>query len=117
MRSTLIFLFSVLFFQFSQAQKQEITGTIVAFNKYPVKNVTVLARKAKTEVLTDDQGMDDLASEYPEVVDQLRKSYDQWWELVLPLMVNEGLPKVENHPLHIRYNIQLKETGIPEWAP
>lgn len=68
-------------------------------------------------VLTDDQGVDDLASEYPEVVDQLRKSYDQWWELVLPLMVNEGLPKVENHPLHIRYNIQLKETGIPEWAP
>jgi len=56
---------------------------------------------------------------YPEVIDQLRKSYDKWWESVLPLMVNEGLPKVEpeDQPLAIRYEKQLKEKGIPDWAP
>ena len=38
------------------AQDQEIRGTILAFNKFPVKNVSVKAKKAKTEVLTDEQG-------------------------------------------------------------
>lgn len=61
----------------------------------------------------------DVAAQYPEVIDQLRKSYDQWWESVLPMMVNEGLPKVEpeDQPLAKRYEKQLQEKGIPEWAP
>ena len=78
MRSTLIFLFSVLFFQFSQAQKQEITGTIVAFNKYPVKNVTVLARKAKTEVLTDDQGKFTIEVEKKDVLQIDAKTFERF---------------------------------------
>ncbi len=40
----------------ASAQDQEIRGTILAFNKFPVKNVTVRSKKAKTEVLTDEQG-------------------------------------------------------------
>ncbi|MDF7823865.1 arylsulfatase [Pontiellaceae bacterium B12227] len=61
----------------------------------------------------------DVASSHPEVVEMLRKSYDKWWASVLPLMVNEGLPRVkpEDQPLAIRYNKQLKEEGIPEWSP
>jgi arylsulfatase len=61
----------------------------------------------------------DVAKEHPEVIAQLRKSYDAWWESVLPLMVNEGLPKVApaDQPLAIRYYKQLKEQGIPDWAP
>jgi len=60
-----------------------------------------------------------VAGEHSEVLAKLRQSYDQWWESVLPLMVNEGLPLVspENQPLAIRYYKQLKEKGIPEWAP
>jgi len=69
------------------------------------------------DISADPGEIKDVAAAYPEVVDQLRKSYDKWWESVLPLMVNEGLPKVKNHPLHIRYNKQLEEKGIPEWAP
>lgn len=61
----------------------------------------------------------DVAASYPEVVAQMRKSYDQWWETVLPLMVNEGQPKVapDEQPLALRYNKQLKDKGIPEWSP
>jgi arylsulfatase A-like enzyme len=61
----------------------------------------------------------DVAGSHPEVVEKLRISYDKWWASVLPLMVNEDLPKVapEDQPLAIRYNKQLKEKGIPEWAP
>ncbi|VGO15450.1 Arylsulfatase [Pontiella desulfatans] len=61
----------------------------------------------------------DVADAHPEVVSKLRESFDQWWESVLPKMVNEDLPKVapEDQPLAIRYNQQLKEKGIPDWAP
>lgn len=61
----------------------------------------------------------DVAAQNPEVVDQLRKSYDQWWAAAVGLMVNEGLPKVkpEDQPFAKRYKKQLKEQGIPQWMP
>jgi len=61
----------------------------------------------------------DVARQFPEVVQHLKKSYDDWWESVIPLMVNEGLPTVapEDQPFAIRYQKQLKEKGIPDWAP
>lgn len=61
----------------------------------------------------------DVSASHPEVVAELRKSYDKWWASVLPMMVNEGLPKLkeDEFPLNIRYHKQLKEMGIPEWAP
>jgi hypothetical protein len=37
-------------------QNQEINGTIVAFNKYPLKNVRVGTKKAKTETFTNERG-------------------------------------------------------------
>jgi hypothetical protein len=35
------------------------------------------------------------------------------------LLVNEGLPWVEaeQQPLSVRYEDQLKTSGIPEWSP
>ncbi|MBU2950930.1 arylsulfatase [Tamlana agarivorans] len=61
----------------------------------------------------------DVSAQHPEVIAQLRTAYDAWWEGVKPLMVNEGLPKVEpkDQPLAKRYYKQLKASGIPEWAP
>lgn len=61
----------------------------------------------------------DVAGKHPEVIADLRKSYDQWWISVLPLMVNEDMPKVgaKEQPLAIRYEKQLKAKGIPAWAP
>ena len=71
------------------------------------------------DISKDPSETTDVAKENPEVVDRLRKSYDKWWESTLPLMVNEGLPKVspDDQPLAIRYHKQLKEKGIPDWAP
>jgi hypothetical protein len=56
MKKSLIFLTVLLLSHIAMAQNREITGTIVAFNKYPLKNVTVLARKSKAEVRTDEHG-------------------------------------------------------------
>nr|WP_222846136.1 arylsulfatase [Pontiella sulfatireligans] len=71
------------------------------------------------DIPTDPGEKTNVASAHPEVVDRLRKSYNNWWSSVLPLMVNEGLPRVapDDQPLAIRYNKQLKEKGIPKWAP
>lgn len=61
----------------------------------------------------------DVAQSHPEVVEQLSQSFDQWWESVQPMMVNEGLPalKEEEFPLNIRYRNRIKEGDLPMWAP
>ncbi|WP_442506801.1 arylsulfatase [Novipirellula sp. SH528] len=69
------------------------------------------------DISADPGETTDVASSHPEVIGQLRKSYDSWWQSVLPLMVNEGLPKLKEHPLHVRYEKQVQEKGIPEWGP
>ena len=54
-----IFLYlMVLFFVSSSAisQTSELAGTIVSFNKYPLKGVTVKAKKSKQETITDENG-------------------------------------------------------------
>ena len=69
------------------------------------------------DISVDPNETTDVSAAHPEVVRRLRRSYDQWWEAVKPLMVNEDLPRVKDQPLHIRYEKQLAEKGIPEWAP
>ncbi|MGZ0655708.1 arylsulfatase [Coraliomargarita sp. W4R72] len=61
----------------------------------------------------------DVSQQFPEVVSQLRQSYDQWWDSALPLMVNEGLPRVsgEAQPFAILYEAQQEAAGIPAWTP
>ena len=58
-----------------------------------------------------------VAASHPEIIEQFRKSYNRWWESAVPLMVNEGLPKVKTHLLHLRYEKQKEEQGIPDWKP
>ena len=71
------------------------------------------------DVSKDPGEQNDVVASHPEVVDQLRKSYNQWWESTLPFLVNENLPKVstDKQPLAIRYYKQLKDQGIPAWEP
>jgi hypothetical protein len=38
------------------SQQHEISGSVLVFNKYPVKNLKVSAKKAKTETVTDANG-------------------------------------------------------------
>jgi arylsulfatase len=71
------------------------------------------------DISIDPFEKNNVAAAHPEVISELRKSYDKWWESVQPLLVNEGLPKftVDTQPLGIRYYNQLEEKGIPDWAP
>ncbi|WP_411827828.1 arylsulfatase [Luteolibacter sp. AS25] len=79
-----------------------------------------LVDNGKLYNIEEDPGQKmDVAKDFPEVVAELRKSYDKWWDSAVPLMVNEGLPKIskEDQPFPIRYEKQLKEKGIPDWSP
>jgi arylsulfatase len=71
------------------------------------------------DISVDPGEKNNVAAVNPEVIKELSKSYEFWWESTLPLMVNEGLPLVQpkDQPLSIRYNKQLEEMGIPEWNP
>jgi arylsulfatase A-like enzyme len=55
-------------------------------------------------------------AEHPELVQQLRAAYDDWWKKTRPLMVNEDAPMSPTRPFHEWYNQQLETTGIPDWA-
>ncbi|MDF1853140.1 MAG: arylsulfatase [Verrucomicrobiales bacterium] len=68
---------------------------------------------------TDPSETKEVSAENPEVVAELRKAYQEWWDSTLPFLVNEGLPRVkaDEQPLSLRYEKQLAEKGIPEWAP
>ena len=71
------------------------------------------------DILADAGEKNNVFDANPEIVAKLQASYDKWWESVLPLMVNEGLPKVapEDQPLVKRYYKQLEAYGIPDWSP
>jgi hypothetical protein len=40
----------------SIGQTRKISGTVLSFNKYPLKNITIKAKKAKTETKTNEEG-------------------------------------------------------------
>lgn len=71
------------------------------------------------DIANDPGETTDVASASPDVVARLRQAFDQWWVSSLPLMVNEDLPSVKgpDQPFAIRYEKQLQEKGIPDWAP
>lgn len=69
------------------------------------------------DIAADPYEKMDVSADHPEVIADLRKAYDTWWEETLPFMVNEDVPYSPTHPQVERYNKQLADQGIPEWTP
>jgi len=65
------------------------------------------------DLFNDPGETEDVAAKYPEIVAQMRKAYDQWWNEVRPLMVNENVPLAPERPFWVEYEKQKKEKGIP----
>ena len=68
------------------------------------------------DISNDPYEKKDVSGQYPEVVAQLRRVYDDWWEETLPLMVNEDRPYTKEHPQWVRYEQQKRDRGIPDWS-
>ncbi|MDO6736281.1 arylsulfatase [Wenyingzhuangia sp. 2_MG-2023] len=69
------------------------------------------------DVSIDPGEKNNVIAEHQDVVDQLKKPYDNWWSNSIPLMVNENRKKIKKQPLHTKYYEQLKAKGIPSWSP
>ena len=54
---------------------------------------------------------------HPEVARQMLAAYDDWWDEVRPLMINEDASLKNDAPFIVEYELQKKTTGIPDWCP
>jgi len=72
-----------------------------------------------SDVSVDPGETNDVADQYPQVVQELTTAYDEWWQSIEPFLVNENLPLIppEEMPFTLRYEKQLKESDISLWAP
>ena len=72
-----------------------------------------------SDIINDPGETKNLITEHPEVVEQMKAEFDQWWDASEKFLVNKGLPKIKagDHHLQKLYEKQLKEKGIPEWEP
>ena len=84
---------------------------------YSLKNGEV--QRHLSDITADPGESSNVAAQFPEVVRELDVAYEQWWKSTEPFLVNENLSLIlpEQMPLNLRYEAQLKETGIPHWAP
>jgi len=67
------------------------------------------------DISRDPKEKKDVAGQYPEVIMELKKVYDQWWKETVPLMVNEKVVYKKTKPMWVLYDEQLKKGPIPEW--
>ncbi len=77
--------------EFGKAKEAKFKGCAIRNTRYRLVN-----DKELYDLLEDRGETKNVIDEHPEVVAELRKAYDAWWEKSLPLMVNEEVlgPKV-----------------------
>jgi len=68
------------------------------------------------DVMNDPGEQKNVAKEHPDVIAKFEEPYNEWWANTIPLMVNENRKRVKKQPLHIKYDRQLEEQGIPLWS-
>ncbi len=54
-------------------------------------------------------------TKHPEIAKNMLKAYDQWWQEVRPLMINEDVPLAKERPYHALFQKQKASEGIPKW--
>jgi arylsulfatase A-like enzyme len=64
------------------------------------------------DLFNDPGETEDVATKSPEIVEQMRKAYDQWWIEARPLMVNEAAQLTKERPFWVEYKKQKTSTGI-----
>ena len=72
-----------------------------------------------SDISADPGEQKNLITEYPEIAEQLKAAFDQWWDASEAFLINEGLPRIKagEHHLQQLYDKQLKDQGIPNWEP
>ncbi len=63
----------------------------------------------------DPNQKSNVIEDHPQVVAEMKATYDVWWKVTRPLMVNEKAPMSPTRPFHVLYDKQLNSQGIPAW--
>uniref|UniRef100_UPI0035629474 sulfatase/phosphatase domain-containing protein n=1 Tax=Pontiella sp. TaxID=2837462 RepID=UPI0035629474 len=83
---------------------------------YSVRNQRFRLVEGALYDMENDPGQNrDVAAEYPEVVERMKKAYEKFWDEARPLMINEDVPLAAEKPFHVDYNAQKDSVGIPLW--
>ena len=69
------------------------------------------------DMVADPSQTTNVIDKHPEVAQQMRAAYEQFWSEARPLMVNEDAPMSPTRPFHVWYEEQMAAGGIPNWAP
>ncbi|MCG6157435.1 arylsulfatase [Rubinisphaera margarita] len=86
------------------------------WKKFAVRNQRYRLVEDQLYDMRNDPGQTkDIADEHPEVVQRLRRAYDQFWQKSRPLMVNESAPMSPVRPFHVQFEQQQAAGGIPQW--
>jgi arylsulfatase A-like enzyme len=75
----------------------------------------LVANKELYDIDNDPCETINLIAAHPEVVQNMMKAYDAWWDEVRPLMINEDASLDVEAPYVVQYELQKKTTGIPDW--
>ncbi|MAT14129.1 MAG: arylsulfatase [Planctomyces sp.] len=93
-------------------------------NEYQWKNFAVRNQRYRFvnnselyDIQNDPGETNNIIDQHPEVVKEMRKAYDEFWQAARPLMVNEQTPNSDTRPFHVLYKRQQETTGIPQWDP
>jgi arylsulfatase len=74
-----------------------------------------LVGKSELYNIDEDPGeQNNVASENPQVVQQMLEAYDKWWDEVRPLMINEDASLDTGNPFRDQSDKQREEKGIPK---
>jgi arylsulfatase A-like enzyme len=68
------------------------------------------------DILADCGQTKNVAGEHPEVVADLQKKYDAWWDTLPPFLVNEGLPDINPGDFPLQ-KLRRTQGELPLWEP
>jgi len=86
------------------------------WKKYSVRNQRYrLVENALYDMKNDPEQKIDVAAAHPELVKAMQGAYENFWNEVRPLMINDGVPLAAKRPFHVDYNAQKETAGIPGW--
>lgn len=76
----------------------------------------LVGTKALYNITLDPGEQTNVFEQYPEIASELLAAYENWWDEVRPMMVNEDAPLDTGKPFVEDYKTQQSSVGIPDWA-
>lgn len=97
--------------QFADPNEYQWKGAALRTQRFRLVN-----NESLYDMQLDPGQTSNVIAKHPELVERLRREYDQWWQATLPLLINERVPSSKVRPFHELFRAQQEGEGIPEWV-